>query len=40
MAIVRILKNGATIADTHVGTEGTHRDESNELWFDGEANRA
>lgn len=39
MAIVYVLKNGATLADTHVGTGGTHRDESNELWLDGKATR-
>lgn len=40
MAIVHILKNGASIPDKHVGTGGTHTDESNQLWLDGKAARA
>ncbi len=39
MAIVHILKNGSTISDKHVDTEGSHRDESQQLWLDGKANR-
>ncbi len=39
MAFVHVLKNGATISDKHVGTEGTHSDESDELWLDGKAAR-
>lgn len=39
MALVHVIKNGAGIGDKHVGTSGTHRDESNELWLDGVANR-
>ena len=39
MALVQVLKNGARISDKHVGTAGTHRDESNELWLDGKNNR-
>lgn len=39
MALVHVIKNGAGIGDKHVGTSGTHRDESNELWLDGAANR-
>ncbi len=35
MALVYVLKNGATISDKHVGTEGTHRDESVTLRLDG-----
>jgi hypothetical protein len=35
MALVHVLKNGATISDKHVGTEGTHRDESVTLRLDG-----
>lgn len=39
MAFVHVLKNGPTIPDTHVGTTGVHRDESNELWLDGKASK-
>ena len=39
MALVHVIKNGATISDKHVGTSGAHRDESNTLWLDGVANR-
>lgn len=35
MAIVHIIKNGAQISDKHVGSTGTHRDESDTLWLDG-----
>jgi len=35
MAFVHVVKNGATISDKHVGTAGTHRDESTELRLDG-----
>ncbi|MBG6237867.1 hypothetical protein IWX78_000822 [Mycetocola sp. CAN_C7] len=37
MAFVHVLKNGALISDTHVGTTGTHRDATDELWLDGQA---
>jgi hypothetical protein len=39
MALVHVIKNGSTISDKHVGTSGTHRDESTELWLDGKDNR-
>lgn len=39
MALVHVIRNGTTISDQHVGTSGTHRDESNELRLDGIANR-
>lgn len=39
MALVHVLKNGATISEKHVGTDGVHRDESSELWLDGAATR-
>jgi hypothetical protein len=39
MAFFHVLKNGTTISDEHVGTDGAHRDESNELRIDGIANR-
>ncbi len=35
MAFFHVLKNGATISDKHVGSSGTHADESNELRLDG-----
>jgi hypothetical protein len=39
MAFFGVLKNGATISNKHVGSSGTHRDESAELRLDGLANR-
>lgn len=39
MALVHVIKNGAHISDKHVGTGGTHADESNELRLDGIENR-
>ncbi|GGV44745.1 DUF4287 domain-containing protein [Streptomyces griseoflavus] len=39
MALVHVIKNGAKISDKHVGSGGTHRDESDTLWLDGKANR-
>lgn len=39
MALVHVIKNGPTIAEKHVGTDGVHRDESNTLRLDGIANR-
>lgn len=39
MALVHVIKSGATISDTHVGTDGVHRDESTELWLDGKATK-
>ncbi|WP_305782301.1 DUF4287 domain-containing protein [Symbioplanes lichenis] len=39
MALWHVLKNGPTISDKHVGTDGTHRDDSTELWLDGKATR-
>ena len=39
MALVHVIKNGPEIGDKHVGSTGTHRDESNVLRLDGIANR-
>ncbi len=39
MALAHVIRNGASISDKHVGTTGTHRDESNVLRLDGIANR-
>jgi hypothetical protein len=35
MALVQVIKNGARISDKHVGTTGSHRDESDTLDLDG-----
>ena len=35
MALVHVIKNGAQIADTHVGSGGTHSDPSNTLRLTG-----
>lgn len=39
MALVHVVKNGPGISDKHVGTTGTHRDDSDVLRLDGLANR-
>lgn len=39
MALVHVIKNGPVIGDKHVGTTGSHRDESNVLRLDGLAAR-
>lgn len=39
MALVHVIKNGAKIDAKHVGTTGSHRDESDMLWLDGKRNR-
>jgi len=38
MALVHVIKNGATISEKHVGSTGTHRDESTTLRLDGKKN--
>jgi hypothetical protein len=35
MALMHVIKNGAKIGEKHVGSDGTHRDESNTLRLDG-----
>lgn len=35
MAMVHVIKNGAKISDKHVGTNGSHADESDTLKLDG-----
>lgn len=35
MAIIHVIKNGAQISEKHVGSSGTHRDESDKLRLDG-----
>lgn len=37
MALVHVIRNGPKIDPKHVGTTGTHRDESDTLWLDGKA---
>jgi len=39
MALVHVIKNGPKIGGLHVGSTGSHRDESDELWMDGKKNR-
>ena len=39
MAFFYVLKNGTEIGDKHVGSTGSHRDESTTLRIDGIANR-
>lgn len=39
MALVHVIKHGAGISDKHVGSSGTHRDESDTLRLDGLNNR-
>ena len=39
MALVHVIKNGTAIGDKHVGTTGSHRDESATLWLDGAATK-
>ena len=39
MALVHVIKNGATIDAKHVGSTGVHRDESDTLWLDGKATK-
>ncbi len=39
MALVHVIKNGPRIDSKHVGSQGTHRDESDLLWLDGKASK-
>jgi len=39
MALVYVIKNGPKISDKHVGSTGSHRDESDTLWLDGKATK-
>src|SRR5689334_663350 len=39
MALVHVIKKGPQIDARHVGTTGSHRDESDVLWLDGKDNR-
>lgn len=35
MALVHVIKNGPVVPAKHVGSTGSHRDESDTLWLDG-----
>lgn len=39
MAIVHVIQKGSGISTKHVGTDGTHRDDSDTLWLDGAATK-
>lgn len=39
MALYGVLKNGPTVPEKHVGSEGSHRDDALELRLDGIASR-
>lgn len=39
MALVHVIRNGGGIGSRHVGSSGSHRDESDTLWLDGRATR-
>ena len=39
MALVHVIKNGPVVPEKHVGSTGSHRDESSTLWLDGLAAR-
>ncbi|GIG35059.1 DUF4287 domain-containing protein [Cellulomonas pakistanensis] len=39
MALVHVIKNGPRIGTEHVGSTGSHRDESDTLWLDGKATK-
>ncbi|MCH1884346.1 DUF4287 domain-containing protein [Agrococcus sp. ARC_14] len=39
MALVHVIKKGPQIDAKHVGSTGTHRDESDTLWLDGKATK-
>ncbi|HIY66515.1 MAG TPA: DUF4287 domain-containing protein [Candidatus Agrococcus pullicola] len=39
MAMVHVIQKGPTISGKHVGSSGSHRDDSDTLWLDGKANK-
>jgi len=39
MALVHVITKGPRIDAKHVGTTGSHRDESDTLWLDGRATK-
>lgn len=39
MALVHVIQKGPQIDAKHVGSTGTHRDDSDTLWLDGKASK-
>jgi hypothetical protein len=39
MALVHVIRKGPQIDAKHVGSTGSHRDESDTLWLDGKATK-
>ncbi|AWB92120.1 DUF4287 domain-containing protein [Aeromicrobium chenweiae] len=39
MALVHVIKKGPEIDAKHVGSAGSHRDETDTLWLDGQATK-
>ncbi len=39
MAIVYVIQKGPRVSEKFVGADGTHRDESVELWLEGKATK-
>jgi hypothetical protein len=39
MALVHVIKNGPQLDNKHVGSTGSHRDESDTLWLEGKASK-
>lgn len=39
MALVHVIKHGASISDKHVGSDGSHSDPTDTLHLDGKKNR-
>ncbi|MFD6814248.1 DUF4287 domain-containing protein [Enteractinococcus coprophilus] len=39
MALVHVIKKGPQIDAKHVGSTGSHRDDSDTLWLDGQATK-
>ena len=39
MALVHVITKGPDIRTEHVGTTGSHRDESSTLWLDGKSTK-
>jgi hypothetical protein len=39
MALVHVIQKGPQIDAKHVGTTGSHSDDSDTLWLDGKANK-
>ncbi|WP_350270351.1 DUF4287 domain-containing protein [Brevibacterium sp. CBA3109] len=39
MALVHVIKKGPQVDSRHVGTSGSHSDESDLLWLDGKATK-